>query len=138
MIWNIDWPAYGPNGGWVADACSPRTSLPTSAVSVPDDCVVPPMRTMAVRLIVSEKSNALKGGGGSADGAGEGGDSVGGEPDDTGGGERERGDGMGGGGDEVATALPVSGTGASAVPISLFTTTCLLSTTDVTHAQPRY
>ena len=39
---------------------------------------------------------------------------------------------MGGGGDEVATALPVSGTGANALPTFPFTSKASVSNSDVT------
>ena len=37
VIENIAWPAYGPKGGAEGDSNTPRTSVPTNAVSVPDD-----------------------------------------------------------------------------------------------------
>ena len=38
VIWNIDWPAYKPNGGITGVLSTPRTAVPTYAVSIPDDC----------------------------------------------------------------------------------------------------
>ena len=37
VIWYIGRPTYAPNGGTEGVPCTPRTSVPTTATSVPDD-----------------------------------------------------------------------------------------------------
>ena len=134
MIWNTAWPAYGPNGGKDGVSCAPRTSVPTSAVSAPDDCATPLSVTSAVITIVFEYAVGLNtngggdgGGGDNATDPGAGGEKAaptgtGGDDDAGGGGDGTGGDGegegsgcdaAGGGGDggcEVADAGP-DGTG---------------------------
>ena len=64
-VWYTDVPEYGPNGGDDGVLCSPRSSVPTYASSVPLDCCTPPMLTSAVSDIEVEKSvgSKLMGGG---------------------------------------------------------------------------
>jgi hypothetical protein len=63
VIWNIALPAYGPNGGLDAVACTPRTVVPTKAVSVPDDWSTPLSVTSGVTAMVLAYK-LQKGGGG--------------------------------------------------------------------------
>ena len=69
VIWKIDRPAYGPKGGASGVPCRPRTSVPTTASSVPDDCSTPPTVTSAVTVMLLSYMNALNtNGGGEASG----------------------------------------------------------------------
>ena len=84
-------------------SCTPRTSSPTNAASMPDDWTTPPICTRELMLIVFEKefaltvqSGAAAAGGDAAGGDGDGGDGDGGDGD---GGDGDGGDGDGGDGD---------------------------------------
>ena len=73
VSWNICVPVYGPNGGLDGVDCMPRTSVPTSASSVPVDCTTPLSVTSAVTVIELTKrvaSNTNGTGGGTAGGDG--------------------------------------------------------------------
>ena len=102
-------PTYGPKGGVEGVACTPRTTVPTTATSVPDDWMVPLRDTTADTLIVlayvagSKERGGLDGsgggdggGGGDATGGGEG-EGGSGEGDNGGGGVEGSGGGDGGG-----------------------------------------
>ena len=49
---NIAWPVYGPKGGSTGVSITPRTSVPTNPISVPEDWATPPSVTSAVTVIV--------------------------------------------------------------------------------------
>ena len=106
VIAYIGLPMYGPNrgtnGGVSAVLCMPRTCVPASAMSVPDDWSTPPTDTRAVIVIVWLKAVDSNGGG---DGCGGGGDGHGdGDGDGGGAGDGGGGDGKGdsgGGGDST-------------------------------------
>ena len=59
MIWNIDLPTYEPKGGVESVSCTPRTAVPTSAVSVPDDWSTPLSVTIAVKAMLLANSPTL-------------------------------------------------------------------------------
>ena len=91
---NVALPAYGPNGAVVGVSRIPRTSLPTYAVSVPDDCTTLLSVTSAVTDIELENSSRLNTNG---DAGGMGGDVTGeGHDGGAGGGGIGAGDGCGG------------------------------------------
>ena len=68
VIRNSGSPTYGPKGGTDVDSCTPRTSVPEKADSVPEENAMPSLVTSAVMLIVFWKSALLKGGGGTGGG----------------------------------------------------------------------
>ena len=137
-------PAYGPNGGGFVVSCSPRGSVPTSALSVPDDCSTPLSVTRAVTDMLfanlDVKGGGGEGGGNAATSSGVGG---GGEDGRVGGGKeggKEGGtDGSceGGGGDVPKTGggklrVPVRKYGATTVPTLPFTVNTNVSASEDT------